>query len=111
MVSVTCKVGQKAEYSIREVVQWWIAPNGKTEVIARLRAMHTMYYDFWTEWSDMELRSNKMLKAYNIDAYKTYPAMRIIPELRRNGFKGAFHTDPIRIFYRHSDRQQKRNIA
>ena len=30
-------------------------------------------------------------KAYNIDAYKTYPAMRIIPELRRNGFKGAFH--------------------
>ena len=91
MVGATYKVGQKAEYSIREVVQWWIAPNGKTEVIARLRAMHTMYYDLWTEWSDMDLRSNKMLKAYNIDAYKTYPAMRIIPELRRNGFKGAFH--------------------
>lgn len=91
MVGATYKVGQKAEYSIREVVQWWIAPNGKTEVIARLRAMHTMYYDLWTEWSDMDLRSNKMLKAYNIDAYKTYPAMRIIPELRRNGFRGAFH--------------------
>lgn len=86
MVGATYKVGQKAEYSIREVVQWWIAPNGKTEVIARLRAMHTMYYDLWTEWSDMDLRSNKMLKAYNIDAYKTYPAMRIIPELRRNGY-------------------------
>ena len=91
MVGATYKVGQKAEYSIREVVQWWIAPNGKTEVIARLRAMHTMYYDLWTEWSDMDLRSNKTLKAYNIDAYKTYPAMRIIPELKRNGFKGAFH--------------------
>ena len=90
MVGATYKVGQKAEYSIREVVQWWIAPNGKTEVIARLRAMHTMYYDFWTEWSDMELRSNKMLKAYNIDAYKTYPAMRIIPELRRNGLPETF---------------------
>lgn len=50
MVGATYKVGQKAEYSIREVVQWWIAPNGKTEVIARLRAMHTMYYDLWTEW-------------------------------------------------------------
>ena len=72
-------------------LEMWIAPNGKTEVIARLRAMHTMYYDLWTEWSDMDLRSNKMLKAYNIDAYKTYPAMRIIPELKRNGFKGAFH--------------------
>ena len=30
MVGATYKVGQKAEYSIREVVQWWIAPNGKT---------------------------------------------------------------------------------
>ena len=50
MVGATYKVGQKAEYSIREVVQWWIAPNGKTEVIARLRAMHTMYYDLWTEY-------------------------------------------------------------
>ena len=39
----------------------------------------------------MDLRGNKMLKAYNIDAYKTYPVMRIIPELRRNGFKGTFH--------------------
>ena len=86
---------------------------GKTEVIwPRLRAMHTMYYDLWTEWSDMDLRSNKMLKAYNIDAYKTYPAMRIIPELRRNGFKGAFHKlTPYEIFYRHSDGQQKGNIA
>ena len=26
MVGATYKVGQKAEYSIREVVQWWIAP-------------------------------------------------------------------------------------
>lgn len=91
MIRATYKVGQPAEYSIREVVQWWIAPNGKTEVIARLRAMHTMYYDLWTEWSGMELRGNKRQKAYNIDAYKTYPTMRIIPEIRRNGFKGAFH--------------------
>lgn len=91
LVQMTYKVGQPANYSIREVVQWWIAPNGKTEVIARLRAMHTMYYDLWTKGSDMDLRSNKMLKAYNVDAYKTYPAMRIIPELRRNGFKGVFY--------------------
>lgn len=91
MVRVKFKVGQPAEYSIREVVQWWIAPNGKTEVIARLRAMHTLYYDLWTEWSDMELRSNKLLRAYNIEPYKTYPTMHVIPEIRRNGFDGCFH--------------------
>lgn len=91
MVHVKFKVGLPAEYSIREVVQWWIAPNGKTEVIARLRAMHTLYYDLWAEWSDMELRSNKSLRAYNIEPYKTYPTMHVIPEIRRNGFKGCFH--------------------
>ena len=58
MVGATYKVGQKAEYSIREVVQWWIAQR-KTEVIARLRAMHTMYYDLWTEWSDMDCAATR----------------------------------------------------
>ena len=91
MARVTYKVGQPAEYSLNEVFQWWIAPNGKTEVIARLRAMHTMYYDHWTEWSGMDLRGNKTLKAYEIDAYRTYPTMRVIPEIKRNGFKGAFY--------------------
>ena len=99
MASVTRRVGQPAEYSLIEVVQWWIAPDGKTEVIARLRAMHTMYYDLWTEWSDMELRGNKKQRAYKIDAHKTYPTMRVIPELRRNGFKGEFHRlTPLEMF-------------
>ena len=31
------KVGQKAEYSIFEVAQRWIAPDGKSETVARLR--------------------------------------------------------------------------
>ena len=48
------KVGQSAEYSIKEVVQRWIAPNGKTETIARLRCMSIFYYDVWNLYSDME---------------------------------------------------------
>lgn len=91
MARATRKVGQAADYSLTEVVQRWIAPDGRSETIARLRAMHTMYYDLWTEWSDMELRANKNLRAYSIVPYKTYPTKKLIPELKRNGFKGKFH--------------------
>lgn len=99
MANVTHKVGQPAKYSLIEVVQWWIAPDGRTEVLVRLRAMHTMYYDLWTEWSDMELRADKKQKAYDIDAYKTYPRIKTIPEIRRNGFKGKYHKlTPLEMF-------------
>lgn len=91
MVRVIRKVGKAAEYSSSEVVQRWIAPDGRNEVFAKSRVMHTMYYDLWTEWSEMELRGNKALRAYDIAPYKTYPAKRFIPELKRNGFNGNFH--------------------
>lgn len=91
MARATFKVGQPAKYSLNEVVQWWFAPSGKSEIIARLRSMHTLYYDMWNEWSDMELRGNKNHKAYDIGAYKTYPTIKVIPELKRNGFNGDLH--------------------
>lgn len=91
MARATFKVGQPAEYSLNEVVQWWFAPSGKSEIIARLRSMHTLYYDMWNEWSNIELRGNKSHKAYDIGAYKTYPTIKVIPELKRNGFDGDLH--------------------
>lgn len=90
-VKACFRMRRPADYSITEVVQKWITPNGRTEVIARLRAMHTMYYDLWTEWSSLELRGNKGIRAYDIDPYCTYPRQRVIHEIRRNGFKGKYH--------------------
>ena len=52
------KVGQKAEYSICEVAQRWIAPDGKSETVARLRGFSFLYYDLWNEDSPMEIRRN-----------------------------------------------------
>ena len=93
------KAGQAAEYSVFEVVQRWIAPNGKTTTIARLRGMSIMYYDLWNECSDMEVRKCQELRAYDINPICTYPRQRFIPELKRNGFKGDFHgISPVRLF-------------
>lgn len=85
------KAHQPAEYSICEVVQRWIAPDGKATTIARLRGMSQLYYDLWNEHSDMEVRKNGGLRAYDIDPICTYPRQRFIPELKRNGFNGEYH--------------------
>ncbi len=85
------KAGQAAEYSIFEVVQRWIAPNGTTATIARLRGMSSFYYDLWTEHSDMEIRKNGGLRAYDIAPACAYPRKRFIPELKRNGFRGDYY--------------------
>ena len=93
------KAGQVAEYSIFEVVQRWITPNGKTTTIARLRGMSIMYYDLWNECSDMEVRKCQEYPAYDITPICTYPRQRFIPELKRNGFNGDFHgISPVRLF-------------
>ena len=88
------KVGQKAEYSICEVVQRWIAPDGKSETVARLRGMSPLYYDLWVEDSPMEIRKNNQHRVYDIDPICTYPRQRIIPEIKRNGFDGNLHGIP-----------------
>lgn len=85
------KAGKPAEYSVFEVVQRWIAPDGKTTTIARLRGMSLFYYDLWNECSDMEVRKSQELRAYDIDPVCTYPRQHFIPELKRNGFKGDYH--------------------
>jgi hypothetical protein len=85
------KAGQPAEYSICEVVQRWITPDGKATTIARLRGMSQLYYDLWNEHSDMEVRKNGGLRAYDIDPICTYPRQRFIPELKCNGFNGEYH--------------------
>ena len=85
------KAGQPAEYSIFEVVQRWIAPDGRTTTVARLRGMSMLYYDQWSEYSDMEVRKNQEIRAYDITPRCTYPRQRFIPEVKRNGFKGEYH--------------------
>lgn len=61
-VKATHKVGQSADYSISEVVQRWIAPDGKVVTVARPRAMSFCYYDLWYLYGDMEVRGKTTSK-------------------------------------------------
>lgn len=99
-VKAEFRMGQPAKYSFTEVVQRWIAPNGKHETVARLRCMSMLYYDMWNEYSPLELRQkNDRTYIYDIVPKCTYPIVKVIPELKRNGFKGDFHhIQPFDLF-------------
>lgn len=90
-VKIRCKIGKKAEYDIDEVVQRWIDPNGKNAIVARLRSMSFFYNDLWAVGSPMEIRRENQYDVYDIYPYKVYPRMKVIQELKRNGFTGEFH--------------------
>ena len=92
IVHLERKVCHPAKYSITEVVQRWITPDGETETVARLRCMHRFFYDMWAECSRMEIRGNNKHHAYDINPICTYPRQRFIPEVKRNGFKGEYHS-------------------
>ena len=82
------KVGEAVRYTSTEVVQRWIAPNGKHTTLAMLRPIFC-WSDCWQWSSDLEIRPEKQL--YDIMPTKIYPRMSIIPEIKRNGFKKNFH--------------------
>jgi DNA-directed RNA polymerase subunit RPC12/RpoP len=83
------KAGQKAQYFISEVVQRWIAPNGKSATVARLRPM-SYHDDTWCFWSMLEIRPEK--DHHNIIPTCVYPRRKLIPELKRSGYRGENYT-------------------
>lgn len=99
MIKCTAKVGSYPEYSHAEVMQRWIAPDGRYCTFAKLRqTMGTMYYDSWIFSTLLELRSE--VDAYNrLFPYYYYPKQQLIPELRRTGIKKRhFNQRPFDVY-------------
>ena len=98
-VEAVSKKGEPRKIYFKEVVQRWISPEGKVTTMALLRGFSFMYCDCWSEWSKLEIRNHNVLYDNVCEWGKTYPRMKFIPQLRRNGFKGDFHgISPITFF-------------
>ena len=95
------ETGQKPHYASNEIVQYWILPNGEYETMAKLRSQFfSCYGDSWSWASPMEIRPKTNTTCYSLIPPKIYPNMKLLPELKRNGFKGGFHgLAPFRMFY------------
>lgn len=99
MLGYTSKIGELPKYSASEVMQRWIASDGKYCTFARLRqTMGTMYYDLWIFHTPLELRQE--IDVYNrIYTGTVYPKQKLIRELKRTGYKKALYNQkPLDLF-------------
>ena len=89
--------GQKAEINCWEVARYWMNEKGKVEVMARKRTMG-IYMDTFCYDSDIELRRDNTTYQH-IASFPVCPDMKVIPQIWRNGFDGAFHgIEPLTLF-------------
>lgn len=106
MLFCSVKVGETPKYDYSEVMQRWIAPNGKHCTFAKLRqTMGTCYYDAWIFHTPLELRHENSNNKFYINVYDkiftgvVYPRMKLIPELKRTGYKkGLYGQKPLDLF-------------
>ena len=90
------RIGEKAKYVHSEVVQRWIAPDGRCATRARL-ITNRPFYKTWDYTTSLELRPHKPL--YNIHPRCVHPRPQLLPELRRSGYNGQFyHISPPEMF-------------
>lgn len=86
---VEMRKGMKASPAFLEIGQYWIAPNGKTSLVAIQRTMG-WYLDCFAFGTPMEIRKDNDTYQHIANQY-LYPKIKVIPELTRNGFDGNFH--------------------
>lgn len=100
MLGYTSKIGELPKYSASEVMQRWIASDGKYCTFAKLRqTMGTMYYDSWIFHTPLELRQEIDIY-YRIYTGAIYPKQILIPELKRAGYKKALYNQkPLDLFH------------
>jgi len=89
--------GQKANYYANEVIQQWIAPNGKYVTISKLKPYNFHTYT-WKYSSKLEIRPEKTW--HNILPTCIYPTKKLIPEMKRSGYRGIFYgLTPFDLFH------------
>ena len=91
--------GEPMKFYCTEVVQRWIAQDGKVTDMALLRGFAFCYCDVWALDSNMEVRPYNSLYDDVVLWSEVYPRMAVTAQLRRNGFKGDLHgISPVCLF-------------
>lgn len=87
----TCKrAGQPAYYEHYEVSQIWFSPDGQKVRVERNR-VYSCYVDTWSRYGTLDIRVGSSSVLDHILPYAIYDRGKIIPELKRRGYKGGIH--------------------
>lgn len=98
IVRIICSTKQMKKnclpaYSHTEVMQHWINPKGEVRTMSISTNVFSHAYDAWQYYSSLEIRPKDFQKSpkYRINPYRVYPRLKVLPVLKRNGFKTAFY--------------------
>lgn len=98
IVRIICSTKQMKKkclptYSHTEVMQHWINPKGEVRTLSRSTNVFSHAYDAWQYYSPLEIRPRDFQNShkYRINPYRVYTRLKVLPVLKRNGFKTAFY--------------------
>jgi hypothetical protein len=80
-------------YYHKEVMQHWIDQKGEVRTLSLSTNPFSHAYDAWQYYTPLEIRPKDFQNTpkYRINPYRIYPHFKILPLLKRNGFKKAFY--------------------
>jgi hypothetical protein len=81
-------------YFHKEVMQHWINPKGEVRTMSLSTNVFSYAYDAWQYSSPLEIRPKDFQNSpkYRINPYKIFPRIKVLPVLKRNGFKTRFYS-------------------
>jgi len=88
-------------YFHHEVMQHWIDPKGEVRTLSLSTNVFSSAPDAWKFYSPLEIRPKDFVRnaKFYINPYKVYPHLKVLPILKRNGFKtSAYDITPHLLF-------------
>lgn len=87
-VNIKAKTYDKPEIRVREVFQRWMRPGNPDTIVSLQRNSMSYYIDSWFWSSEMKVRSEN--DQHFVSNKFVVGKVKVIPQLKRNGFKGSF---------------------
>ncbi|KAF2330596.1 PcfJ domain-containing protein [Flavobacterium daemonense] len=80
-------------YFHKEVMQHWINAKGEVRTFALSTNVFSSTLDSWKFYSPLEIKPKDFIRnaKYYINPFKVYPQMKVLPILKRNGFKTSVY--------------------
>lgn len=102
MICITKYMKKKSEsyYFAHEVMQIFIDQNGKSRFMSKNVMGLSQYYDQWIISSELTLKPDTRCIRFNLVPGFVHPVRKVIPNLKRNGFKGKFHGIAPQLFFK-----------
>lgn len=88
-------------YFHKEVMQHWINPKGEVRTMSLSTNVFSNVYDAWQYYSALEIRPKDFQNSpkYRINPYKVFPKIKVLPVLKRNGFKTSVYDIAPQILF------------